>query len=353
MPEQTVDNLKPPHIQTTLFEVGSPAERILAERDYNLLESPELRTQYVALTERLIAGAVYGSIEELVFLDKSARPVAWLVRELWPLLGIDDNGDHVPMPNMRFVNIDREQWGPIVGRSEDREGGIDVSKIHPSVINDLRTIFRDHTSATQGKTCFDQKNVMIVDEVKASGDTLSIARGIFSLAFPEAQLVDSAYWMTPLIETQPGGARVNMDLPIWYQEINPHGRGVADRNEKLSEISNTRTQRIGRMWLSARFPYQDGLGLQLRREMHQLGDEVREGIIPVIPSGLRSIVATEKIINDVNNLSLAEYKMIRETSRKMGIPLWQASLNYRLERSLENHPAGGASQSRIELEEGA
>ena len=105
-------------IQDVLFEMGSREERLEESLDYQILNDPDLRERYVYNTERLIGRIIAHETDEVVFLDKSARPVAWMVRSLWPLLGIDEEGKHIPVPEMRFVNIDREQWQSIVGRSE-------------------------------------------------------------------------------------------------------------------------------------------------------------------------------------------------------------------------------------------
>ena len=72
------------------------------------------------LTDSLIADICQIAAEasvpvRLLFLDKSGRPVAWLVRALWPLLarhhGTGYGQGVVPrLPSCHFANIDREQW---------------------------------------------------------------------------------------------------------------------------------------------------------------------------------------------------------------------------------------------------
>src|SRR6185436_11400821 len=65
--------------------------------------SEELKTEYVHLTDELIrkmtegvrvVDAVTGETENkpvdyVVWIDKSARPVSWLTKELWPTLAVD------------------------------------------------------------------------------------------------------------------------------------------------------------------------------------------------------------------------------------------------------------------------
>lgn len=338
--QPSAPNKLPDVIQGELFETRDPAETLMGRYEYNQLSDPELRMNYVAYTENLIQQAVEDKIDDVVFLDKSARPVAWLMKGLWPMLGIDDEGNKVNMPSIRYVNIDREQWGPVVGRSEDKVGGIDLSRVHPSVIADLRAVFASPSKGNtrEDTTLFDNKNVMIVDEVMSSGDTLRIADGLFSRAFPDAK-ISSRYWMPIKYKTTRGGNRMNADLPLWYSDYDQHGRLVADRHIKASEQSSNSRQRHGAMFLSTRFPYPDQKGIELRQEMKQLAEEVEDGVMPVLPSGLRSEKAFDLILKEVNGLTVEEYITLKneaETSKKS---LYELALRYKIDRSKKHHPS--------------
>src|SRR3989344_8440513 len=51
----------------------------------------------------------------VIYLDKSARPVAWLVRNLWPGLarvtGTEYSDNQIPpRPREYFLNIDKNDW---------------------------------------------------------------------------------------------------------------------------------------------------------------------------------------------------------------------------------------------------
>lgn len=331
-------------IQDVLFELGTQEERLERHLDYRILNDPDLRERYVYNTERLIARIIAHESDEVVFLDKSARPVAWMVRSLWPLLGIDDNGQHLPQPNMRFVNIDREQWQSIVGRSEDKDVGIDLNRIHPDTIDDLRGLFAKenieagtHTDE-EADTLFDGKHVVIVDEVSASGDTLRMAEGMFEKAFPDASF-EGQYWMTPRTKTTRGGVRANADLPVWYKDYDMHGRLVADRNIKASEVSDSMRQRRGAHFLSTRFPYADEEGRQLRQEAQQLAEEVSAGLIPVTPSSERSFEAQDAIMEDINGLSINEFATLKRESERTDESFRSLFVNYKLDKSKQAHPS--------------
>ena len=85
----------------------------------------QLRLEYIQLTDGLIHQMTHGveatdpitgekskkKPDVVVWLDKSARPLAWFTKELWPTLAPDPDSDEIPeMPAFKFVNIDRDQW---------------------------------------------------------------------------------------------------------------------------------------------------------------------------------------------------------------------------------------------------
>ena len=103
--------------------------------DGRTLSGLSLRVQYVYLTD-LVVGRVHdGGFDTLLFLDKSARPVAWLFRALWPLLrpSFTETGiceGPVPPPIIRFLNIDRMHWIDVVDPMFIGERGLQESAHH-------------------------------------------------------------------------------------------------------------------------------------------------------------------------------------------------------------------------------
>lgn len=113
----------------------------------------QLQTEYVRLTDTLVHKIVDGvkvtspetgetskeKVDYVVWLDKSARPVSWLLRDLWPILAKDAEGNIPELPQSRFVNIDRNQWTNTI--DPNGVGSSDVSKIDKSIVRSLRSIF--------------------------------------------------------------------------------------------------------------------------------------------------------------------------------------------------------------------
>lgn len=262
----------------------------------------QLRMEYIHLTDKLILEILTGNAstegepkpyDAVIFLDKSARPVAWLMRELWQKLATDKDGNTPPMPACHFLNIDREQWVNMV--DPHGVGRMDIDKVDHTTIRSLRSIFISPTQKQDGLTdnidvtrsALDGRVILIVDEVMSSGRTLDIATKMVMRAFPTAH-VGSTYWMGGVATKNKGLAVGNADLPVWYKDKDTdgndyqYGRGVGNRLRDPSDSnSENLTQRLGRWFLSTRFPKPDQESLQLRRELHQLANDP---IVPIRPS---------------------------------------------------------------------
>lgn len=247
--------------------------------DYSLLEPVALRSRYVTLTDALIhrlEGHDGWVPEYVVCLDKSGRPVAWLVRALWRVLarspGSDFAAGQVPsLPAFRFVNIDREQWWGYTSGSEF--GVIDVSKVPDKAISALRRVFlpRSHSSIAW----LDGRRVLVVDEGKNTGDTLHIARGLFARAFPTAD-VRTAHWMDPGSTRDRSGMRRTSEVPVWYRADTWQGRLVGNRLDPDNPRTTERNQEAS-LFLSTRPARPDQRGRRLRQEVAQLAVDVADG----------------------------------------------------------------------------
>lgn len=296
------------HEQPVLFESPQPPLTIEYEllkghfrTDGSFKNDEQLRTQYVQLTDGLIHKMVDGveatdsttqekSLERpdvVIWLDKSARPLAWLTKELWPLLSPDAKGETPKMPDFRFVNIDREQWVNTVDPSGS--GYMDIDRVDESIIRSLRSVFVAPQHKKEGltesidsaPTELNGKTILIVDEVRASGRTLEIAQKFFARAFPDTKIA-ATHWMGGIVQKE--GAIGNADLPVWYKEADVRGRGVGNRDERLSQRSHSRTQRLGSWFLSTHLSTEDQASKQLRREFRRLARDVADHKVLYLPS---------------------------------------------------------------------
>ncbi len=256
----------------------------------------ELEMEYVHLTDELIHKMTHGEEvtingervrvkpDKVIFLDKSARPLAWLVRDLWDTLAPDPGSDDIPeRPDFKFLNIDREQW-----RGEMDPNGInllDANKVAEEKITGLRAIFGRHSDGSpDASNEMDGKVIMIVDEVRSTGDTLQIAELLVKRAFPTSH-VFGTHWMSGMFSL-PGKGIGNADVPVWYRDdstdikLTP-GRGVGNRLPD-GVITDPR-----QFFLSTRLPERDERALRLREDFKKLATDVVSSEVVYAPSKSR------------------------------------------------------------------
>lgn len=283
----------------------------------------ELRMQYIQLTDELIHKMTDGldvinpdtgekelKIPDVViFLDKSARPLSWLTRDLWDTLAQDPISGEIPQkPDFKFLNIDRNQWVNTV--DPDGQGTMNVDLVDDGVVRSLRSIFVNTKDKINGLTddidtapsVLDNKTIMVVDEVYSSGRTLDIATKLVRRAFPTAH-VGGTHWMAEL--TTKGLATGNNDLPVWYSDKHAWGRGIGDRmtGGGKDKPSTNVTQKFGSWFLSTRLPEPDTKALQLRAEFKQLAHH------PDVPlrTSIERIDALERM-ERLNGMPFSEIK---------------------------------------------
>ena len=304
------------------------------DRSHKSLEALEI--EYITLTDNLIrqmtepismrnkAGEEVKEIPStVVFLDKSARPLAWLVRDLWPTLAYDAESDTTPpMPDMKFLNIDREHWMN-QGQINSHARGLDISteiagNLSPEKLMEVRSVYNHDDPSFETPNALDNQNILVVDEVKSSGATLAIAREILKNAFPTSH-VAGTHWMSKQIDIGGRGqGYVNADLPVWYKG-NPTdpdhllGRGVANRVADEKTLQAEPWKRF----LSSRFPEPDPLSNRLREDLHLLADRLREKeVLYIAPIDRKDDEARMERINGKDYITaMLGAKAIREADK--------------------------------------
>ncbi len=221
-----------------------------------------VREQYIRETDELI-GRFDGTITEpgsgdirdpriqegeprlpdtVIYLDKSARPVAWLVDTFWEQIAIPG----AKKPDDEYLNIDRTNWFTYLGHTvEDAESRLgredfDIEKVNPERVAAVRAYFTEGELSEESwrdevwnlPTRLDGKHVTIVDEVMNQGGTLHIAVELLRKAIPEATFDGTYFWHTGRESIDGIGAdksKLQMTTaPLWYNKTNEMGRGVGD-----------------------------------------------------------------------------------------------------------------------------
>ncbi len=361
--------LKPRHNNLNIY--NQDANRLQEERevaeldkkfsvdpsDYNILthqednegrrmEANEVMSKYLTETARLIESYEQKDIDHVVYLDKSARPVAHIVQ----LLHKDLASEGAKKPDFNYLNIDRvdiynyfgiKNWGGSTddGRTLKESDFVEVIK-KPENEEKLTTLLTSiRTNYIVGDidpnenivdqvwglpTKLDGKNVCVVDETMRSGSTLAMAQILHQMAIPMVGEVSGEYFWTPDFKDQVsiGGGQQEIQqgsVPIWYDSKRTDGRGIGDRSDRYYDVKyeNRKDQRslkqkIGSMVLSAPrytmaspneedklFNYKkDQRFVDLAHDFKQLRSDYRDGKVLFIPpinySDEKKIQAFEK-----------------------------------------------------------
>ncbi|MDR3298159.1 MAG: hypothetical protein LBT19_02200 [Candidatus Nomurabacteria bacterium] len=250
----------------------------------------------------------------VIYLDKSARPVSWLVNIFWKDLAAADParpGEKVPRPPHSYLNIDRVNWFRRTGTEIDALGNgyrhdgthgrlgfsdFDQSKITKEDLAGLRALFIEGGVDTtnpdeimQLPTKLDGKNILIIDEVKNSGSTLSIAQLLIKRAIPEVSSTRGDYfWQSD--GTKMVGDEIQMgSVPIWYDASTEYGRGIGDINEAYHEKTyqahpnkSTLARKLGAHVIGAPLGI-DHQARQLMTEIRKLEEAYQEGHVLLAP----------------------------------------------------------------------
>ena len=184
--------------------------------------------------------------DHIVYLDKSARPVSWLVNLFW------EDFSNGKRPVHTYVNIDRAPWFryagiPVSDDGRQKENGelatysdflAHRDNITSQHLASIRALFikdgltnEDPVLIMQTPTVLDGKRVLIVDEVSRTGATLNIAKYLFEKAIPDAAAIDGTYFWHPTeMPLQVGREQVMTSIPVWYDPDTETGRGIGSLN---------------------------------------------------------------------------------------------------------------------------
>lgn len=310
------------------------------DSDGGELSIDQIAEKYLQSTAEMIAvidgseneyggGENYPKPDHIIYLDKSARPVSWMVNVFWPDLAIDDPdhpGQKATRPPHSYLNIDRVNWFRRTGTEIDVAGNgfrrdgthgrlgfedFDASKITKEDLAGIRALFIDGGVETtdvdeimKTPTTLDGKNILIVDEVKNSGSTLSIAKLLIERAIPEVASTHGEYFWSAG-GTKMVGNEIQMgSVPIWYDATTVYGRGIGDIDEAYhekiySEHPNKRTlaRKMGAFAIGAPLGV-DKKARQLMSEIKLMEQEFRDGHILFAPPRNYDFDRVDKVLND-------------------------------------------------------
>ena len=244
-------------------------------------------------------------VDHVIYLDKSARPVCWLVNSFW------DDFTNAKRPPHSFLAIDRVDWFRRAGLKSDQDGRdietgerltfseFQAREDHISLaeLAGIHALYVEGGVNTVGAeeimnfpTKLDGKRVLVIDEVSRTGSTVNIAKTILKRAIPNIGEIETYqfYQATGLVTNPQTGEKENAEVPVWYRQT-PEGRGIGDPNERFFETryQNTPTpktlaQRLGSYVLGAFINLGNEEGQpsrELAKEIQQMRQDFDQGKI--------------------------------------------------------------------------
>lgn len=206
--------------------------------------------QDTALLISEIDGSLKGvaPYDHVVYLDKSARPVSWLVNMFWDDFAAEDAaGNKIKRPPHSYINIDRAPWFRNVGidvtdDGRQTSGGElatywdfvrSIGNLTKRHLAEIRALYidggieaEDEDLVMSSPTVLDGKRVLVIDEVYRTGSTLKIAVKLFQTAFPDATIESAYFWHPHESILKVGDEDVLTSLPVWYDPNTYYGRGI-------------------------------------------------------------------------------------------------------------------------------
>lgn len=220
------------------YEVLHPDDRAkkFRNRDFAAADTKqEVLEDYLTQFDRLVSkirgtGQFEGAqpFDTVIFLDKSARPLSWMMSELWdefaePVPGDGGNLMVPPMPERKFLNIDRLTWR----QEHDVEG--DFHNITDADVAALRSIFDlNGHNLLDGESEAKPRRVLVVDELSESGDTQGVAKDLLERATHHTVVDTFAYMPSEKRDTAAGTSYEWASFPTWYPHKDAAGRHAED-----------------------------------------------------------------------------------------------------------------------------
>lgn len=230
----------------------------------------------IAGEDKGLGGEKLPAADHVIYLDKSARPVSWLVNVFW------DDFTEKKRPEHSYLAIDRKEWYNHTGTNlEGNEYVLDPNgeTVHIATFERdfkkenvtredlarIRALYipggienEDVEEIMNTPTGLAGKNITIIDEVSRSESTAKIAQFLVSQAIPEAASVNYYIFWKPGTRPAENGERQMLGTPVWYNSESSAGRGIGDISEpsyqkryKDNPNSKTRAQRFGSFVLGA------------------------------------------------------------------------------------------------------
>lgn len=283
--------------------------------------------------------------DTVIYLDKSGRPVSWLVDALWDQF----SQPGTQKPATEFLNIDRTNWFTMLGKSHydaaNRSGpeDFDINQVPQEKIDSIRALFVEGELDVDGwqeqvwqmPATLDDQDILVVDEVKNRGGTLVIAQQVLQRAFPTARISADYFWSTRrkgVTGADPGEMQME-SAPVWYDKDSQYGRGIGDISatywQEMYRRNPDDQENIRKLigWFAISAPLHDKDTFEeiedvrtdkIRRDIERIARGVARREIFHIPDGRRDDDDYDARIEQ-QGLTLADFVAYRDLQSKLNL----------------------------------
>lgn len=174
---------KPAHFPEPTEGIKATQEK--RERVYTILTDPEQRREIARLMENFVDEIKNKDIKNIVFLDKSARPLVTAFQAIWQRkYGTEPQ----EKPHISFLNIGTESfsdWG-----AEEILDHVNTREMEP----ELQRVADEYKYLQEAAS---ESEVVIFEELTDRGHSLAIAKKFLESAFPELRFSTFSLTKTP------------------------------------------------------------------------------------------------------------------------------------------------------------
>ncbi len=182
--------------QATEFETAMDEESI----QYEMLPDKEVRGEILRRIDRLIDEVRERCADVLVFLDRSARPLAWVFRDRFRIRFPEEKP-----PQVKFINVQSDHNEYVIrnlDRASETSSWATVDDVLP-----FRTGLEDHTAdfttlsgvtldnmRSRFKSSLDGKRILVIDEMTLTGSALGKAMRYLSHVVNRGQIFGKPFF---------------------------------------------------------------------------------------------------------------------------------------------------------------
>lgn len=152
---------------------------------YDILTNPEERRELVRLMESFVDEIRSKNVKNIIFLDKSARPLATAFQDIWQRKYGSDTSER---PQINFINIGTESF-------IDWEDGTYADNLDdPKMISESQRVAKKYKYL---KEALPNSEIVIFEELTHRGYSLAVAKKFLEMAFPHLQFSTFSLTKTP------------------------------------------------------------------------------------------------------------------------------------------------------------